>query len=112
MSSVSRTSNTDLATHHRPGLKLRRSSNRCCAMTSGSSLSSWVSSLRALPSNSQQFVELRVNGLRVPMLRPLDKQCHQPRGDGRHRLPIEALWIEGFCQLSRLLVTRHAVEPG
>jgi hypothetical protein len=69
-------------------------------LTSGSSL------------DSQQFVELRVNGLRVPMLRPLDKQCHQPRGDGRHRLPIEALWIEGFCQLSRLLVTRHAVEPG
>ena len=51
-------------------------------LTSGSSL------------DSQQFVELRVNGLRVPMLRPLDKQCHQPRGDGRHRLPIEALWIE------------------
>ena len=43
--------------------------------------------------DSQQFVELCVNGLRVPMLRPLDKQCHQPRGDGRHRLPIEALGL-------------------
>jgi hypothetical protein len=34
-------------------------------LTSGSSL------------DSQQFVVLRVNGLRVPMLRPLDKQRHQ-----------------------------------
>jgi hypothetical protein len=38
-------------------------------LTSGSSL------------DSQQLVELRVNGLRVPMLRPLDEQCYQPRED-------------------------------
>jgi len=43
---------------------------------------------------AQQLVQFCMNGLRVPMLRPLDKQRHQPRGDGRNRVPIEALRIE------------------
>ena len=44
--------------------------------------------------DSQQLVELRVNGLRVTMFRPLNEQRHQPRGDGCHRLPVKTLWIE------------------
>jgi hypothetical protein len=47
-----------------------------------------------LAGRPQQFVELRVYGLSIPVFRSLDKQCHQQRCYDRHAIPPEAAVIE------------------
>lgn len=47
-----------------------------------------------LPVHMEQFVELRVKRLRVPVFRPLDYERHHPSGERRDRMPIEALVVE------------------
>jgi hypothetical protein len=42
----------------------------------------------------QQFIELRVDTLRVPMLRALYQQRHQPGGQCSKPVPVKAVPIE------------------
>jgi hypothetical protein len=48
---------------------------------------------RALVSR-QEFVELGVDGQRIPLLRSLNQKRHAPYGKRRNRVPIERLGTE------------------
>jgi hypothetical protein len=43
----------------------------------------------------QQLIQLRLDGLRVTMLRALDEQSHEPSGHRRNGMPVEGFALEG-----------------